>query len=408
MKFIRMSVEELKKLETVESIRAGRLKQVEAADRLGVSDRSVRNWLMSFTKKGAVGLTHGNRGKKSAHRIPVRERKRIVSIIRKRYQDFGPTFACEKLAELHGIHRDSTTIRDIMVAEKLWIPRAQRKRARSIHRQWREPRSHRGDLVQFDGSYHDWFEGRGERKEFCLLSAIDDATGEILHASFCQDEGTIPVMAFWQEYASIHGLPKDVYLDRFSTYKMTQKVAVENPDLKTQLQRAMNTLGVGLIFAHSPQAKGRVERSFKTLQDRLVKEMRLKDIKTKEEGNRFLKEMFLPSFNRKFRRTPKEQQDFHRPISQKERNGLKNVLCRLEERVVQNDFTVSFKGQWYQILATAGLAVRPKEDVLVREHTDQSVSFTIRHKQVNTKPISKREVAKHPSIKDPVPTLVPI
>ena len=305
-------------MKVVRDILAGRRTQGGEAQRLKITTRCIRYWMESFEASGAEGLVHGNRGKESPRRIPKKERVQIASLIRKNYADFGPTFASEKLSELHGIMRDPKTIRSIMVEEKIWVPGSKRGRTMVVHRTWRERRSRRGELVQFDGSYHDWFEGREGLGETCLLAAIDDATGELLWAQFVEHEGTLPVMGFFTQYAGKHGLPASLYLDRFSTYKMTQDVAVQNPDLKTQLQRAMKTLGVELIFALSPQAKGRVERLFKTLQDRLVKDLRIRNISSVQEANRFLEETYLTSFTRKYGVEPKVAQDAHRPLSKRE------------------------------------------------------------------------------------------
>lgn len=412
MRNIPLSDKEKKKLEIVKEVRAGRLSEVEAARRLSVSDRSVRNWLTAFEESGVDGLVHGNRGVASPRRIPEKERGQIESLIRMKYADFGPVLAAETLSELHGIDRDSTTVRDIMVAAGIWVPRAKRNGAPlEVHRAWRERRARRGELIQFDGSYHLWLEDRllgddGLPLKLCLLAAVDDATGEILHAVFAPHEGTMPVMAFFLAYGAIHGLPQDVYLDRFSTYKMTQKVAKENPDLKTQLQRAMRTLGVGLIFALSPQAKGRVERLFKTLQDRLIKSLRIHGIRTVTQANEHLQKVFIPKYNRKYRVIPREKEDAHRPLSKKETWTLSETLCRMETRVVQNDFTVSFNAVWYQILPTRGAAIRPKDTVIIREYPHGGISFRIRGKLVEKKAIGKE---KRPArtLPGPVQTLVP-
>jgi transposase len=399
MENIIMSRKENERVKVVRDILAGRRTQTSEAGRLKVTTRTIRYWISSFEQHGALGLIHGNRGQESPRRIPRKERDRILSLIRSRYADFGPTLACEKLLELHGIQRDPKTIRSLMVEEKIWLPGSRVGRTPAVHRSWRERRSRRGELVQFDGSYHDWFEGRDDKTESCLLAAIDDATGELLWARFVEHEGTLPVMGFFTEYAGKHGLPASIYLDRFSTYKMTQDLAVQNPDLKTQLQRAMKTLGVELIFALSPQAKGRVERLFKTLQDRLVKELRIRNISSAQEANRFLERTYLASYTKKYGVEPKQRQDAHRPL-------LPQTLCRMGMRVLQNDFTVSFESQWFQILKTSGLAIRPKDPVIVRQVPDGSLTFVIRNKLANTKPISKRRPPEHVSVKHCIPTLV--
>ncbi|MEO8381141.1 MAG: ISNCY family transposase [Acidobacteriota bacterium] len=402
---IPMAPKEVQKLEIVRDIRAGRLSQREAATLLGVTDRAVRLWQRAYEAGGARGLVHGNRGRRSPQKLPAAERQRIVSLLRSQFPDFGPTLASEKLAEHYGIHRDAKTLWGIMVDERLWIPRRQRRGGQvPVHRQWRERRAHRGELVQFDGSYHDWFEGRGGLHETCLLAAIDDATGELLQLAFVPHEGVLPVMGFWTAYAGRHGLPKALYLDRFSTYKMNASVATTNHDLKTQLQRAMGSLGVDLVFALSPQAKGRVERLFKTLQDRLVKELRLAGICTVAEANRFLDKRFVPAFNRKYRVEPRAPGDLHRRMGVRDLRLLPETLCRVEQRQVMGDFTVSFQAAWHQLLPTAGLAIRPKDPVTVRQYPDASLSFSIRTKRVATKPIAKEPYIRR--TRKILPTLV--
>jgi len=406
MENIIMSRKENERVKVVRDILAGRRTQISEAERLKLTTRCIRYWVASFEAEGAQGLVHRNRGRESPRRVPQKERQKIVSIIRTNYADFGPTFACEKLSELHGICRDPKTIRAIMVEENIWIPGSTASKQVAVHRSWRERRSRRGELVQFDGSYHDWFEGRNGIMESCLLAAIDDATGDLLWAQFAEHEGTLPVMGFFTEYARKHGLPASVYLDRFSTYKMTQDVAVQNPDLKTQLQRAMQTLGVELIFALSPQAKGRVERLFKTLQDRLVKELRIRNISSVQEANRFLEQTYIASYTRKYGVPPKDARDAHRPLSKRERDALPETFCRMATRVLQNDFTVSFESQWFQVMKTSGLAIRPRDPVVVRQIPDGSLTFVIRNKLANTKPITKRTRLGRTPLQRCVPTLV--
>lgn len=403
-----MSRQENERVKVVRDILTHRRTQTDEARRLKVTTRCIRYWVAAFEAEGAKGLVHGNRGKESSRRVPKKERKKIISLIRSNYVDFGPTFASEKLSELHGISRDPKTIRSIMIEEKIWTPGKKDWRVAATHRSWRERRARRGELVQFDGSYHDWFEGRGGHPELCLLAAIDDATGELLWAQFAEHEGTLPVMRFFTEYARMHGLPASIYLDRFSTYKMTQDVAVQNPDLKTQLQRAMKTLGVELIFALSPQAKGRVERLFKTLQDRLVKELRLRNISSVEEANLFLEHTYISAYTKKYCVEPREKVDAHRPLTKRELDDLPNTLCRLHTRVIQNDFTCSFEGQWYQLLKTARLAIRPKESAVVRQFPDSSVTISVREKRVNIELIEKRTHTCFTSCTRIMTTLVPV
>ena len=240
----------------------------QAAEILQLSVRQVRRLKKRF-KKGIKGILHRNRGKASNHSVPEAERKAIVKIIKTNYSDFGPTLACEKLSELHKIHFSNETIRKIMIGENLWKVRL--RKFEQFPHVWRARKDCFGQMQQYDGSYHDWFEGRrhnalGEAITInCLLTAIDDSTGKITYAKFDDNEGVLPTMAFWQEYIAINGKSCSIYLDRFSTYKNNQKKNAVNVLELTQFQRACKQLGIDVINANSPQAKGRIERLFQTL-----------------------------------------------------------------------------------------------------------------------------------------------
>lgn len=396
MSLISMSAKELDRHRLVEEIRAGRMSVRGVAEKHCVAERTVFRWQATARASGIKGLVHGNRGKPSPRRLPDREAERIVAIVRKTYLDCTAQLISEKLGEEHGIVRHPKTIARVLREAKAWeSPMARSvRRAKIAHRSWRERRAHRGELVQFDGSYHHWLEDRGGTGEMCLLAAIDDAGSEVLHAEFAPHEGVLPVMGFWLGYAGVHGLPKAMYVDKFSTYKMHVKTAVENPDTKHQLARAMRTAGIEVIFANSSQAKGRIERLFRTFQDRLVKELRFKSIEAAEDANRFLKEKFVPAFNRRFALAPKEEQDFHRPLGARGMAGLAEVFVRREERIVQHDFTIAFKTQWYQIVPTPRLAIRPKDPVEIREYPDGKIDFFIRNKPIAVRPIPKRVPAE--------------
>lgn len=383
-----MSHRDLTRLEVLRRRVRADITQTHAAALVGLSTRQVRRLTRRLERHGAAGLIHGNRGRVSNHRLPEPERTKIIRLLRARYPDFSATFAAEKLAEGHGITRDPKTIRAIQVAAGLATPR--RRRAGSEHRQWRQRKAALGDLVQFDGSYHDWLEGRGGVGETCLLAAIDDATGIVLDAKFVADEGVFPVFGFWRGYVERHGVPRSIYLDRFSTYKMTQRVAAENPDLKTQFQRAMEELRCSVIFARSPQAKGRVERLFKTLQDRLVKELRLEGIATIEAANRFLADVFLPKFNARFAVAPASPANLHRALTAKERMRLDAIFARQETRVVRNDWTVSYQTQWYQLTRQQPVTVCKQDTVTVEEHSDGTIRFRLRGKYLNATLLSAR------------------
>lgn len=352
------------------------------ASLLDCTERHVARLARAVERRGPQALAHHARGRPSNHALSLEERALLTDTLQTSYTDFGPALATEYLSNDHGITRDPKTIRQIMIAADLWQPKKQRKNA-GPHRTWRQRRSAFGELEQFDGSYHDWFEGRGGISEACLLASIDDATGQITRAEFAPHEGVFPVMNFWDKYFKTHGKPRAIYLDKFSTYKMNSAVAQENPDLQTQFQRAMATLQIEPIFANSPQAKGRVERLFQTLQDRLPKALRLQGISTVAEANEFLATTFIPSFNQKFAVTPASPANLHRPLTPAEQTALPSILSRHEARTIQNDFTIVWRKQWFQLTPHQPATVCRRDVLTVEEHRDGTVHFRLRGKELN-------------------------
>lgn len=270
------------------------------------------------------------------------------------------------------------SVRTIMTGENLWKPKVRRENGE--YRTWRPRKECYGEMEQFDGSYHKWFEDRGE--ELCLLASIDDATGKITKAVFEDNEGVRAVFRFWQDYVLKLGKPLAAYLDRYSTYKVNHKNATDNHELLTQFQRASKELGIRLISAYSPQAKGRIERLFGTLQDRLVKELRLRGISDVETANKFLEEVFIPEFNAKFAVVPAKQNDLHRLLSESERVILPSIFSVRSVRKVNNDFTIQFKNQWYQLEKVQPLTVLRKDTVTAEEGIDGTVHLGMRGKTI--------------------------
>lgn len=388
MTAISLTNKELRRLDIVNRLIREHINGTQAAELLGLSVRQVKRLKAKVIKDGPKAIAHALRGQTSNCKIPEDGYELIVSLLKEHYSDFGPTFAAEKLAENYNIVHDPKTIRAIMMTEKLWIPRRKSKSV-SMYRAWRLRRANYGELVQFDGSYEHWFEDRNNTGELCLLLAVDDATGNITHAKFDVHEGVFPVFTFWQEYLVNMGKPLSIYLDKFSTYKMNQKVAVENHDVKTQFQRAMTELRIEPIFANSPQAKGRVEKMFKTLQDRLIKELRLHNIFDVATANQFLTQKFIPAFNQRFAVQPRNPANIHKPLTEKEKATLTSILSKQTTRIVQNDFTLSFNSQWYQLLSNQPVTVCKRDEVTIEERIDHTIHFRIRNKYLNTKPIPK-------------------
>lgn len=384
MQIISMSQKEVDKYAVLKRLNDGQINGTQAATLLKLSVRQVRR-LKSRAKKGAKALIHKNRGKPGNRKIPLEEGEMIANLLHEKYRDFGPTFAAEKLAELHDIHRSPKTIRCIQIDEGLWKPK--KKRNGSDHRSWRQRKACFGEMQQFDGSSEAWLEERlldenGQPQKLCLLASIDDATSKVTKAIFAPHEGVVPVFKFWKEYLHEHGKPRAIYVDKFSTYSMNHKTAKENPDTLTQFERATQELHIELIRAHSPQAKGRVERLFGTFQDRLIKEMRLANISTMEEANEFLK-TYLPKFNERFSREPMNSTNLHTQLTCKEHRKMPSIFSRQKTRVVQGDFTISHDTQWFQITRNQAVTVCKKDSVIVERHLDDSVHLRLRDRYLS-------------------------
>ena len=381
---ITMSQKEVKKYDIIKKVINKELNGSEAAGLLNFTVRHIRRLKVRVNGDGIKGLIHGNRGQPGNRSIPDKERKKIVDLLKKHYYDFGPLLASEKLEERHQIKRDKGTIRSIMIEEGIWKPKQEKK---EIHREWRQRKASRGEMLQYDGSYEYWFGGQGEK--CCLLASIDDADSEVW-AKFDNHEGVKPTFNFWREYIERFGKPYSIYVDKFSTYSMNHKLAKENPDTLTQFERAMKELNVDIIHAHNPQAKGRVEKLFKTLQDRLIKELRLHNISTIKEANEFLEKKFLPKFNAKFMVEARSKTNLHKKLNEQEKKKLDSIFSRQDEKVVMNDFTISYKKNYYQLGKDQPVTICKRDIITVEERMDQSIHLRLRGKYLNYQPLPER------------------
>ena len=376
-----MTTIERLRLTVIEELSDGQINGTTAANKLNLSVRQVKRLKSKFKDKGHDGLIHGSRGKPGNRKIDINLENNIVKIINDKYHDFGPLLACEKLQELHGITLSDETIRAIMIRHNIW---KKHKRRRSEYFSWRERRSSFGQLQQFDGSYHDWFEGRNPNlPEVCLLTAIDDATGKMTYVKFGTNESTNAVFKFWWEYLELNGIPGEIYLDKFSTYKINHPAAVDNPELMTQFKRAMKSLGVNVIPANSAQAKGRVERLNGTLQDRMVKEMRLAGVSTIESANIFLKEKFIPFFNSRFAVIPRSKDDCHRILDISTKLKLGGIFSKHYVRGINNDFTVQYNTKWYQLKEIQPTTIFKTEKVMIEERLDNTIKIKYKNHYLN-------------------------
>lgn len=336
---ITMSQKELDRHGVVRQVVNKQILQEDAARQLGLSIRQVKRLARRYREEGAAGLISGHRGKRPNNAIAEGVRRAVMDIVRERYADFGPTLACEKLIERHGFSLSVETLRQWMIAEGLWQPK-QRKRA-SIH-QRRPRRPCLGELVQIDGSPHDWFEDRGPR--CTLIVFIDDATGRLMALRFAPAETTQAYLETLDQYLQQHGRPVALYSDKHSIFRVNHP---QHEGELTQFSRAIKTLDIMPIHANSPQAKGRVERANQTLQDRLVKELRLQDISDIEAANAFLP-AFIADYNRRFAVEPINPSNAHRPLVHSS-TELALILCLHHTRILSKNLTFQFKNREYQL-----------------------------------------------------------
>lgn len=364
-----MSKKELTRLEVMQRLDEKRLKQREAARQLGISVRQVKRLLRRYRHAGAAGLVSKHRGRPASNRLDARVRKQAVQLMRKRYADFGPTLAHEKLTEVHGLELSVESVRQLMITAELWKPR-RAKRAR-VH-QMRPRRACLGELVQIDGSPYDWFEGRAPACS--LLVFIDDATGRLLELYFTPQESFFSYGVALRRYLQRHGKPLALYSDKHGIFRVNAKNAVSGTGL-TQFGRALQELDIQSICANTPQAKGRVERANQTLQDRLVKEMRLQGISGLEAGNAFAPH-FMADFDQRFAVVPADARDAHRPLRPTE--DLDLIFTRQETRTLSKNLTLQYRKVVYQIhTARPGYALRNAR-VTCYEQADGEI--TIRYK----------------------------
>jgi len=345
-----MTQAERDRLVTLRKAKEKRIRQVEAAEELGISIRQVQRLLAGLEDRGDRVVIHALRGKASNRKISEKTEQKAVKILSKPvYAGFGPTLAAEHLEKDHGIKASKETVRQWMLGAKLW--RGKKARISQVHT-WRPRRSRFGELVQWDTSEHDWLEGRGER--LYLIAMIDDATSQ-LFARFVRHDSTEENMKLLWSYLEKFGRPLAFYTDKASMFRTAEKRKREEPGVDqdpvemppTQIARALRELGITWIPAHSPQAKGRVERNFGTAQDRLVKQMRVAGVKTIEQANEYLENQYLVWWEQEKTVVPANPDDAHRPLDKT--HDLAASLSHVEMRQVRNDYTLRWDGKLYQI-----------------------------------------------------------
>lgn len=365
MEYIIMSMKEKKQIKVFEQLIRHEITQQGAAELLGLSDRQVRNKVKAHNLKDPESLIHKNKGKQSKKKWNPEEEEFIMELFKEDvWYDFGPTFAAEKALERHNIKISAETLRNRMIEHGIWKPHSPRAKQRK-----RRERMF-GTMIQLDGSDHKWFGPDGTR--YTLLVFIDDATSALVHLEFVKSESVESVMGATRRYIEKHGRPRSFYVDCASVFS----VNTNNPDREklSQWERAMNELGIDVSHAYSPQAKGRVERSNRTHQDRLIKELCLENITDPEEANMFLPN-YIKKHNRKFAVEAAEPINAHRSVKGYK---LDRTFCIHDTRIVQNDYTISYKNRILQLTDKRNIKYKPRDQVTIKESFDGSLVVSIR------------------------------
>ena len=381
-----MSRREVNRNYVIRNVLEGRTGQSDAAKTLRLSGRQIRRLCARVRSEGARGIVHRLRGQPSNNQLEQELlEKALCALHEKLWEGFGPKFASEKLERYHSIRLSKETVRQLMLQTGAW----EKGRRGWKHRQWRERRTCIGMLVQVDGSDHDWFEGRGPK--CALLVFIDDATSQILYAEFVNVEDTLTLMRSTWKYLERYGRAVAFYVDKDSIYKINFPAKYESlrlDDPMTQFTRAMGELGIEVICADSPQAKGRVERGFDTHQDRLVKELRLRGISDKTAANRYLWDEYIPEHNARFAVEAANPADAHRPLLAAHK--LEEILSLRTTRTLTNDYTLRNENKFYQVLEQQPLRVKPGDKIEVEQRLDGSIHLRFKAVYLNAEQIAKR------------------
>ena len=389
---INMSNRDIDKLRVIRNVLDQKLTQLTAAKILDLCDRQVRRLCVAVRSSGNRGILHGLLGQSSNNQgDPELLGMALSALHNPRWWGFTAVYAQQKLESLYGIVLSDATVRKLMTMTELWHPR----RRKAKHRAWRPRRDCVGMLIQLDGSEHDWFEGRGPK--CALLVYIDDATSRILHAEFVTVEDTLNLMRSTGIYLRKHGRCVAIYVDKDSIYTVNRQATVDE-ELRdshpiTQYTRAMKELGIEVILAHSPQAKGRVERSFDTHQDRLVKELRLANINDMAAGNVFLRDVYIDDHNTRFAVDPASNTNAHKPLLRS--HNLDQILSRRITRSIANDYTVSFEKRFFQISEDQPVRIRPKDKIEVEIRLDGTTHIRAKGAYLSFKTIEKRPYKPH-------------
>lgn len=388
---VTMSDKELNRVNVIQAVCEKRLRRRDAAAQMELTERQVQRLVNRYRESGAAGLAHGHRGKPGNHGLPESFKLHVLALLHDNYSDFGPTLAAEKLRERHNIMVSVETLRKWMITDGLWVPYVRRKPR--VY----QPRTRRdcfGELIQIDGSPHDWFEGRAPK--CCLLVFIDDATGQLMHLRFGETESAFDYMLATREYIDKHGKPLVFYSDKHGVFRVNHPNGALTGT--TQFGRVLHDIGVDLICANSPQAKGRVERANQTLQDRLIKEMRLEGISSIEEANAWV-ETFIRDFNQRFARVARSPKNLHRPVTESA-GELDDMFAWQETRKLTKSLTFRYDKIIYLVDPTEENSRIAGENIMVYDYPDGTLAFKYGHRSLSYQAFDKLDCIDQGKIVD--------
>lgn len=370
-----MTLKEINIKETMDKLLLRELTEQEASKMINKSLRQTQRIKKKYKEEWIIWLIHKLRGKTWNHKYDESKYNNALEIIKEKYSDYWPTLASEKLEDNYNIKISVPTLRQEMIRVWLWKAKTRKKTEKQYTK--RERKENYWEMIQYDWSYHKWFEWRKTTWYQCLLVSVDDATNE-LTAKFALNEWLTETFKFWKEYIETKWKPLTIYLDKFATYKINYPTATDDKELTTQFWRACKNIWIKLIFANTPQAKWRVERMNQTLQDRLVKELRENNISDMETANKFLKEVFLPKFNKRFMYKAKKDWNLHMQLNGLEKENIDQFFSEHKERKISNDYTIQFENKYYQLYRTKEklYMIKPWEKIIVEKHLNWEIKIS--------------------------------
>lgn len=397
--YLTMTQKELNINTVMDKLIKNELTILEASELINKTERHTKRLKKKYKLEWSRWLIHKARWKPSNHKIDNYKYENAIQIIKDKYSDYWPTLSVEKLLENHNIIVSLSTLRRLMITNWIWKAKKQKKDKQFTAR---ERKYNYWEMIQYDWSYHLWFEWRNWTEYQCLLVAIDDATWKVT-AKFAKNEWLIETFKFWKEYILLNWKPKSIYLDKFATYKVNYPNATDDKQLPTQFWRACKKLDIDLIFANTPQAKWRVERMNKTLQDRLVKALREENISDIETANKYLNKVFLPKFNNKFMYEARSNNNLHLKLRDDENNNLDQYFSNHIERKVNNDFCIKFNHEYYQLFRKDWwYIIRPWHTVTIEIHLNWDIKISKLWNYIYYEKSFERPEKKHKLLTAPV------